>query len=394
MISACLMFDHASETVSGSENGIQTEVILELTGLIYDSVADPSRWPLFLESLLRAVRGRRGALMLQDTSGDGFAAVCMQGWSAEDDQIYREHYAAIDAWGAATAAWPESSVGADHEAFPREEAEAGAAYREFYAPRDALYGMVRMILVTDTGQSLVSALRGAAEGPFGETEKAILRPLMPHLKRAALLHGELGFLRRQLATFTGHLNQYSDAFFVTDAEGRVLYANAAAGEVTSLQDGLSMERGRLKTTSPQHAGALRRAVTEASTARGGGLRRVLISRPSQRRPYCVILMPVEESGAIPLGVAVPAVSILVVDSELRREPNVPFLCELFSLTPAEARVAGMLALGKSVEEIAAESKVAIATVRTHIKRTLAKTGTERQGELISLILRSTPVGRQ
>jgi DNA-binding CsgD family transcriptional regulator/PAS domain-containing protein len=332
--------------------------------------------------------------MIHDTSGDGFAAVCTHGWSDEDYQLYREHYAAIDLWGLDAASKPESFVGTDTDACSREVMEASVAYREFYAPRNAIHGMIGIVLVTGTGQSLVSALRGAKEGPFGETEKAILRPLMRHLKRAALLHGELGFLRRQLATFTGHLNQYSDPFFLTDTEGRVLYANAAAREISGLCDGLSIENERLTITASQQGAAFRRALIEASASRGGELQRVVVSRPSGRRPYYLILMPVEESGAVPLGVAVPAVSILVVDAELRREPNVPFLCELFSLTPAEARVAGMLALGKSVEEIAEESEVAIATVRTHIKRTLAKTGTERQGELISLILRSTPVGRQ
>jgi DNA-binding CsgD family transcriptional regulator len=104
-------------------------------------------------------------------------------------------------------------------------------------------------------------------------------------------------------------------------------------------------------------------------------------------------MPVEDSGAIPLGVSVPGVSILVVDAELRQEPNLPLLCELYALTPAEARVAGKLALGQSVEEIATESGVALATARTHIKRILSKTGTQRQGELISLIFRSAPMSR-
>jgi DNA-binding CsgD family transcriptional regulator len=102
-------------------------------------------------------------------------------------------------------------------------------------------------------------------------------------------------------------------------------------------------------------------------------------------------MPVEDSGSIPLGVSVPTMSILVVDAESRPEPDVPILCELFSLTAAEARVAGNLALGLSIKEIAASLGISVETVRTHIKRTFAKTGTERQGELISLILRSTPL---
>jgi hypothetical protein len=34
---------------------VPVDTILELAGLIYDSVADSSRWPAFLESFLHAV---------------------------------------------------------------------------------------------------------------------------------------------------------------------------------------------------------------------------------------------------------------------------------------------------------------------------------------------------
>jgi DNA-binding CsgD family transcriptional regulator len=47
-------------------------------------------------------------------------------------------------------------------------------------------------------------------------------------------------------------------------------------------------------------------------------------------------------------------------------------------------------MGQSTEEIAAETKTSLETVRTDIKRILAKTSTARQGELISSILRAVP----
>jgi DNA-binding CsgD family transcriptional regulator len=368
------------------------ETILELTGLIYDSVSDSSRWPIFLEAFVRAVAAQNGNLALRDVDRHGFAFSCSHGWPDEALQRYK-HYALIDPWRSGTERWPEGAVGLDTDLCSRAEFESSVACREFYAPYDAVHGIGGTILVSGTGQSLVIATRGAARGPFGEPEKAILRPLMPHLKRAALLHSELGSLRRQLAMFTDHLNRYSHAFLITDSEGRVLDANATAREAAALQDGLTMENGRLTITSPRQDAGFREAVAELSAGRGVPLRRVQVSRPSRKTPYRLILMPVEDSGAIPLGVSMPAVSILVVDAASRAEPDEPVLRELFSLTPAEARMAGKLALGRSLEEIAAESKISVETVRTHLKRTLSKTATERQGELISLILRSTPVRR-
>lgn len=53
-----------------------------------------------------------------------------------------------------------------------------------------------------------------------------------------------------------------------------------------------------------------------------------------------------------------------------------------------------LVMGLSAEEIAAEFQTSIQTVRTHIKRVLDKTFTARQGELISMILRTVPFQRR
>ena len=59
---------------------------------------------------------------------------------------------------------------------------------------------------------------------------------------------------------------------------------------------------------------------------------------------------------------------------------------------ARARsVATALTEGRSLEEIANERGVTMATARTHLKRIFAKTTTKRQGELVAMLLRG-PLG--
>ena len=74
------------------------------------------------------------------------------------------------------------------------------------------------------------------------------------------------------------------------------------------------------------------------------------------------------------------------DRVARPEPEV--LRTLYGLTRAEAVVAADLAAGLTLEEIAAKANVGIETVRTHVKRAMAKTDTRRQAELVLLVLRS------
>lgn len=69
-----------------------------------------------------------------------------------------------------------------------------------------------------------------------------------------------------------------------------------------------------------------------------------------------------------------------------RSAHVRSLEELYGLTHAEARVASRVGRGLAVKEIAADLHISVETVRTHLKRIYAKTGTRRQAELVRLIL--------
>jgi DNA-binding CsgD family transcriptional regulator len=369
------------------------ETVLALIGLIYDSVADASRWPSFLEAFVAAIRGRKATLSLRDSEHPEFTMVTWFGWSDDDVHVYIERYASADPWAVGSGRWPEGVVGIDSDLCPREEMEPSVAFREYYAPRDAIHGIGGTILLTDTGHSVIAAVRAAKDGPFGEPEKNIVLPLLPHLRRAALLHGELGSIRSQLATFTSHLDRYPHSFMLVDIESRILYANTAARELAELKDGLVMEAGQISLMSRKLEVVFRQAVGKMASDHHAPLVRLEVPRPSRKKPYRLMLMPVRASGVIPLGVALPAVTVLIVDSESQPEQDLAVLSELFSLTPAEARIAGKLAQGRSVDEIAAEARISIETVRTHLKRILSKTATVRQGELISLVLRSVPFRR-
>jgi DNA-binding CsgD family transcriptional regulator len=59
----------------------------------------------------------------------------------------------------------------------------------------------------------------------------------------------------------------------------------------------------------------------------------------------------------------------------------------FGLTPAEVRVASIIARGLSPEPAAEELSVAKVTVRNQIKSTSGKTDTHRQSELVALLSR-------
>ena len=70
------------------------------------------------------------------------------------------------------------------------------------------------------------------------------------------------------------------------------------------------------------------------------------------------------------------------DADLRRH---------YGLTPAEARVASGLAAGATLKEIAGLQEMSYETVRLHLKRVFVKTGTNRQADLVQLLMRTPPI---
>jgi DNA-binding CsgD family transcriptional regulator len=366
--------------------------ILELTGLIYDAVSEASRWPVFLNEFAAANRARQAALSIGGPRWDQFLMVCRHGWTEDDVRIYRERFAACDPWVERAKNLPEAEIGFSHDLWPEEEMERSVFYREYLADRDWYYGLGAVILRTDTGISAISFLRGKDQGPCGEAERSLMQALLPHLRRAALLYGELSSLRSERAAFTGHLDRYPQPFFIADADTRVLFANRAGHDHIGRSAGLHIEMGRLRVSSAKKDAALRRAVHSIAANPSSPHCRLEIHR-ERRTPVTVLVMPIPNSGAIPLGVAQPAAAILILDADAAAHPDPQMLIDLFSLTSAEARVTALLVRGKNLEEVATELNVSFTTVRTHIRNVLSKTATNRQGALISLVLRTLPFER-
>lgn len=63
-----------------------------------------------------------------------------------------------------------------------------------------------------------------------------------------------------------------------------------------------------------------------------------------------------------------------------------FLQKIYALTPRECVVAVEIASGKNTREVAETLGISVGTVRVHVKRIFGKTGTNRQSQLVGLVL--------
>ena len=68
-------------------------------------------------------------------------------------------------------------------------------------------------------------------------------------------------------------------------------------------------------------------------------------------------------------------------------PSASLLGEYFDLTPAEARLAQIIAQGGTLDEAAQMLDIKMSTARTQLASIFAKTKTRRQGRLVAILSR-------
>jgi DNA-binding CsgD family transcriptional regulator len=86
----------------------------------------------------------------------------------------------------------------------------------------------------------------------------------------------------------------------------------------------------------------------------------------------------------------PVFLLVVADLNSRAQPPIQTLQYAFGLTRREARVAGALATGMRLQEIAVSYGVGMGTVRSQLKSIFVKTRTNRQPALVALLARLLP----
>ena len=178
------------------------------------------------------------------------------------------------------------------------------------------------------------------------------------------------------------IDRLAPGIVLLDQGGAVLQANAAARALCSTESGLSIgARLSCGGNAP-----LREVIERCLRGEVHGVEPVSVPRLESARDLIVLVGPL---GTGAEGQA--AVLVLIVDPDRRNVPDCDLLARAFRLTPTEARIASLLAHGQRPDEIAQTLGVSGTTVAFHLKNLFSKTATNRQSDLIALILSLPPL---
>jgi DNA-binding CsgD family transcriptional regulator len=182
---------------------------------------------------------------------------------------------------------------------------------------------------------------------------------------------------------------------VLDEGGRVLRTNAAAQKLLAAKRGISLKNERLHLSSHNDNQAFKQLLDEVMQAhlkREPGFVRAFRLDQQSGNSLGLLLRPMPQAKTSE-GFQQPAIAIFISDPDQRREAPAHILNQLFGFTPAESRLALLLANGLTLDESSAELEVSRNTAKSHLSSIFSKTGVTRQTKLVQLILNSVaPMG--
>lgn len=362
------------------------EVLSQVLEALYEAPLDPSRWEEFLRLTAGAVGGEAAALLLHDFS-DAQSLVDRQwGIDPEATRLYQEHYSGLDVWFQSVtraADW----LGTSEQFVPFAELERTEFGNDLLLPYGIPHGIFGML---ERGPSRVANLgiyRGRRAGPFEQQDLDLVRFLRPHIKRAYRLHSQLAASRNRSAGLQSALDSLTMGVILLAPKGQVVTMNRAAEWLLADNDSLQASRSGLRAKRADESARLEQLVAEATaTSAGAGLRpagALTVSRRN-RPPLQLLVSPVR---GFDVDEAHPVRAIVfITDPAQRVRPTHDTLRVLFGLTPAEYRLAMLLADGHSPAAIAEMVGVSRNTLKSQLASIYRKTNTSRQAQLVRLLL--------
>jgi len=377
-----------------------TDELSRLLGTLYDAATDPQLWGEFLGQLGKNVGADSAALVMHQVGHDVHTVLRSWNLDPRGAMLYQEYYGSVDLWAQrGHASFPAGYVCTSESLCPLDEMARSEMYNDFLAPHNIEHGLFGVLEKGPSRWSTVSMYRGKTLSQFQNTDLDVLRFVAPHLRRAFRLHFQFSEIRALGTGLGTALDLMPVGIVLLGPKGEIVLTNRAAAQFISANDGLLASRNGLRAERLAESAVLERLVAEAAeTSLGKGLKpagAVSVSR-SKGPPLHILITPVRNLKAESL---IPVCALAFIhDPSQQVRPMPTILRDLFGLTPAECRIALLLADGRAPKEIAQMLGVAANTMKSHLSSIFGKTSTTGQVQLVRLLtqlsLKAPPVDRR
>lgn len=362
--------------------GVDFGALQKIAARVQDVVVDPGAWVSVLDDITMAAGANVSSLMRKPMASPDVSVIAVN----QEAEPFLKHY--MDGgWHKAdlrTRAIPKllrTGIGVDQDFTTTDEIARHPYYQEFLGPF-GLRWWAGMGFRSGDDVWCLAVQRRTEKGYFDLDEQAMLASMCACLSDAAVISKAVG--QAQLATMTDALDLVAQPALVMGRDGQILRENAAAERV--FDSSFYVAGRRLIVRDRQAAADLAALVGEArcSTDKFLASRQIVVQR-GDRRPVVIDMHGLSGAAAEPF--AGGRALLLLTDLDERPRLGRDRAARVFGLTPAEAALAVVVGRGDSLDEACDELSIARETARSRLKQIFAKTGVNRQGELVALLAR-------
>ena len=317
-----------------------------------------------------------------------FARFCHRGERRQDwEHEYYEVYYPRDERISRLVQRPPSQLVHVKDLYTDEELKTSPVYNEALL-RSESQNSLNVCLDGPGGSDIgwvISDPSGPGSWETGQIE--MIERLLPHIRQFVCVRDVLAGADALGASLTGLLETTRSGVIHLDRRGRIVEANDRARDILRRADGLSDQGGFLGAWLPADNANLQRLLTRALPSFGGqGVSgSITIGRLCRLPRLAVHINPVTDSYSDYRSRRVAAL-VLIVDPASQPRINPRLVAETLGLTPAEGRVAAMLAEGKTVRDIAMATSRQEGAVHWLLHQIYRKHGISRQVDLVRLVL--------
>jgi DNA-binding CsgD family transcriptional regulator/PAS domain-containing protein len=375
---------------------------LRFIDLIYEAAEKPDRWRHLYEELQVALGVKSIHMLALDKRHGTLSYSDGANMPVQGELAYMQHYRFIDPRLPIILQQPIGEWMHCHDHIGEDVVATHPFYQEFLLPYDRRYVSGTKLVDDNDATVLFVTLTGRSQGPLSEPARAFLDRLLPHLRRACRI-GIRNFVYSTQA-LVGHLlvDKLRQPVILMTPGGEVMHANEAAQELLRSTRLVQVDGGRLRLPRKQLDELLRicaqleqdvkagqaepQAQAHARAALASQFRSLRISDEGGSEPVYAFYTVLSPQGAMGTFGLRPVVMLLFYHPASAPAIDSSLLFAVFGLTPAECRIATLLAEGLSLKQIAQVQGTQHDTVRKQLRSIYQKTATNRQPELIRLLL--------
>lgn len=262
-------------------------------------------------------------------------------------------------------------------------------HADFLRAADLEHGM-GLFLGNDTDQSLIvlTINRSGRHGVYKNDERELAKALLPHLRNAFALHGQLRGLRSMECAYRSTLDRLEQPVMLVSQQGMVVFANERAQRLEAEGCCLQRRQERLAAVHPADEPLLHVALSRVMSGATGGDSLAMPLRSRNGMVSALLTICPTPAGVFdPWSHGNVAAAVFIRPLHPRLLPEDVRVA--FGFTAAEFRLAGMLLQGFALDEAAERSGTSKNTARTQLRGLFDKTGTRRQSELVALLHRAS-----